>query len=170
MRALLVVGALAEVAAALLFAAALGGTLIPVVRGFAPAPLFLLGAAGFVAQAALGLIRLAQVDAAAPSILAESDAVLVTVQLYSFLLPFVFAVGLRALPGMFGSAAAGPRTTWPLAGLLALGVALSSLGSDRPAALGALLLAAALALGAWRSGIWRAPERMRASSRHTVLM
>lgn len=178
MRLLLAAAALAELAGAALFAASVVATLRPVLGTFAPAPLLVLGAAGFVAQALLGLRWLLPLTADAPSIPANRDAALLSLQFFAFLLPFVLGVSLRALPVFFKRAAPSPRRLQLLAAALGLGAVLHAgaallvegAAGVRLQQAGALLIAAAVAAAIACTGVWRAPERLRPSARRAALL
>lgn len=177
MRALLVGSAVAEVAASLLLAGALIATLAPVLRTVAAAPLFILGVLGILTQAVLGVLWLPHLTAEAPIVPVDRDAALVTVQLFGFVLPFVLGVSLRALPTFFAHRAPTPRQTLMLAVALELGTIAfaaapfqTGLAGVRLQVAGALLLAGGAATAVFWTGVWRPPERLRASARHNALL
>lgn len=177
-RALLVTGAAAELAGGALFAAAIMLTLAPVVRSFTLAPLFLLGATGIVAQAALGLLWLARLDGGYPALSSQRNATLLSLQFYAFLLPIVLGVSLRALPVFFKHAPPSAGQAWMVATLLAAGSGLhagappllSGVAAVRVEQSGALLIAAGIGLAIAHTGVWRRPERLRPSARHAALL
>ncbi|MFN8558028.1 MAG: hypothetical protein U0531_12045 [Dehalococcoidia bacterium] len=178
MRALLLAGALAEAAAAVLFCAAVIATLAPGSGGFAPAPLLMLGALGFAAQATLGLVLLAMIPTGDLALPAARDRALLSVQFSAFLLPFVLGVASRALPSFFKYRAAEPRLTWAIAGALGAGAALQATAARPLAAVvaarleaaGGLLVATGALGGAALTGVWRPPERLRTSARDSALL
>ncbi len=175
--AVLVAAAVAELVAALFFAAAVVATVVPAARTLPVAPLFLLGALGFLAQAVLGAIWLPALTPSLPLVAPDRDEVLLRLQFYGFLLPFVFAVALRALPSFFKHRLPRARELWLIAMLLAAGVALSavalSLGASLAARLqaaGDLLVVAAVAGALLETGVWRQPLGLRLSARHATLL
>src|SRR5215217_2432819 len=101
LRALLPLSALLELSGALLFAGMLTATLAPTLGRVAPAPLFVVGASGLVLQALLGALWLPALTADRPFIPADRSAVLLSVQFFGFVLPFILGVSLRALPTFF---------------------------------------------------------------------
>jgi uncharacterized protein involved in response to NO len=178
MHLLLACSTLAELAGALLFAAIVFATVAPAIRTLPVAPLFLLGALGFAVQAALGALWLSDLTPALPIVPGERDGVLLGLQFYAFLLPFVLAVSLRSLPAFFKWRTARAAETWLLAGLLAAGSLCyagpallgSGLEGERIQQIGALSIAAAM-IGAFvEAGIWRQPLGLRPSARHSVLL
>lgn len=177
-RALLTAAALAELAAALLFAASVGRTLAPAVRTLPSAPFMFLGVAGFAVQALLGVLWLPGLTADTPVLAADRSAALLTVQFYAFVLPFVLGVSLRALPTFFAVPGASSRQAVMLTLALALGTALGAAGSlavggatgVRVSAAGTLLLALGIAGVVQRTGVWREAERLRPDARHPVLL
>jgi uncharacterized protein involved in response to NO len=175
MRALLILAVLAELAGALLFTAILFTTLGPAIRTVAPAPLFMLGGAGMALQALLGAVWIPGIAAGTPALPADRNAVVLAVQFYLFVLPFVLGVLSRALPTFFKQAAPSPARTGTIALALIAGTAglvvgeLAAAGT-RIAGAGALLLAGALVSGVAMTGAWRPAERLRASARHTALL
>jgi uncharacterized protein involved in response to NO len=175
MRILLTASVLAELAGALVFATILITTLRPVMRTVAPAPLFMLGAAGLAVQALLGVLWIPGVDAGAPAIPMNRNEVLLAVQFYVFVLPFVLGVMSRALPTFFKHASPTPARTTMIALALIAGTAclaaseLDAAGT-RVTAAGLLLLAGALAAGVAMTGAWRKAERLRPSARHVALL
>lgn len=178
MRALLVTATLAELVGAALFAASITATLWPVTRTMAPAPLLMLGAAGLVAQAALGVLWLSHIAGDAPVISADRNAALLAIQIYAFVLPFMLGVALRSLPVFFKYPVPTFLRTFMLVLALASGSVLYGIvplmldgeARTRLAGAGASLLAAALAGGTAMTGVWRRPERLRASARHGALL
>jgi hypothetical protein len=175
MRVFLTASVVAELAGALVFAAILLTTLRPVMRKVAPAPLFMLGATGMAVQALLGALWIPGVPADAPAIPADRNAVLLAVQFYVFVLPFVLGVMSRALPTFFKQAAPSPTRTTLIALALIAGTAclaaseLDGVGG-RTAGIGALLIAGALTAGVLMTGAWRQAERLRPSARHAAML
>jgi len=174
----LVVSAFAELLGAVLFAGAVLLTLAPALRTLPVAPLFLLGALGLLGQAVLGAIWLPVLTPDSPVIAPVRDSVLLGLQFYAFILPFVLGVSLRALPAFFKHRAPATAEVWVLSGLLLLGSlfyagsALWGGGSAQAGfeSIGALLLAVAMLGAALETGIWRKPEGLRVSARHAVLL
>lgn len=178
MRALLVVSVVAELVGALLIAVSIGATIVPALRTFAPAPFFLVGAAGLVAQAAFGAVWLPAMDGAVPALPPARDEALLSLQFYAFLLPILFGVSMRALPSFFARPAPPFRWTWTIAVALALGAALyagarlldgGTAGVQLEQA-GGVLIAAAIAGAVLQTGVWRQAERLRPSARHAALL
>lgn len=101
---LMVGGALLELAGAALFATSVALTLRPsIVRGAPHALLMLSGMVWLVVQALLGVVWSAQLAADGASVLPpDRSGLLVTVQLYGFLLCVFTGVGLRSFPSFFG--------------------------------------------------------------------
>jgi uncharacterized protein involved in response to NO len=178
MRALLVVSAVAELAGALLLAAALVRTLAPALRSVPSASLFLLGGLGLFVQAALGVLWLPDLTADMPFVRADRNAALLAVQVYAFVLPFIFGVSWRALPSFFAYRTPSPAWALVLVTGLAVGTALLAVGplidditaAARVQGAGSLVLGAAIAGGIAGTGVWRKPERLRASARHAALL
>lgn len=178
MRAVLIAAGIAEAAGSLLVFAALVVTLAPAARTLPAAMLLMLGATGMVEQAILGGVFLTRLTASAPSIPPDRDSALLSLQFYAFLLPFTLGVSFRALPTLFAWPAPGWRWAWLVAGLLAAGAELHALArlvlggaaGVRVEQIGALLIAAAITAAIARTGVWRTPERLRASARHPALL
>jgi uncharacterized protein involved in response to NO len=176
MHGLLIAGAAAELLAAALFAALIVSTVAPAASTLPVAPFFLLGALGFLAQAALAALWLPALTPSLPILGPQRDGVLLRLQFYGFLLPFIFAVSLRSLPAFFKERSPRPRDLWPLAVLLAAGVLLSAGATAAgPSALrarvaGDLLIAAAMLSALRQTGVWRQPLGLRPSARHAVLL
>ncbi len=178
MRALLLCGAAAELAGALLVASALAATLLPAATTLAAAPLLLLGAVGFVTQALLALWWLPGVPPDYPALAADRDAALLAVQFYGFVLPFVLGVSFRSLPVFFRRPPVPVPRAWLVAAGLALGTTLLAIASPlgtsaanvRLQASGELLIAAVTAAAIAHTGVWRAPERLRPSARAAAVL
>jgi len=179
MRPLLLAGATAELAGALLVALALGATLLPVVTTLPAAPLLLLSAAGFVVQALLALWWLTGLQSDYPALAADRDAALLAVQFYGFVLPAVLGVSLRSLPVFFRQPPVPAWRAWLVVAGLALGVAVHAVApvlatvsptEVRAQGAGALLIVLATALAVAHTGVWRAPERLRPSARAAALL
>jgi uncharacterized protein involved in response to NO len=177
MHGLLGAAALAELAGALLFAATIVPTLAPAIRTLPVAPLFLLGALGMVAEAALGALWLSALTPELPIVTPDRDSALLGIQFYAFLLPFVLGVSLRSLPTFFKHRAPRAGELWLIAGLLAVGSLLFASPalwgrqpSPRVQQTGALLIALAM-LGAFlETGVWKSPLGLRPSARHSILL
>lgn len=179
MRPLLLAGATAELAGAVLVALALGATLLPVATTLPAAPLLLLSAAGFVVQALLALWWLTGLQPDYPALAADRDTALLGVQFYGFVLPAVLGVSLRSLPVFFRRPPVPMRRAWLVAIGLAFGTAahafaplLATPGPSgvRAQQIGTLLIAAATALAVAHTGVWRAPERLRPSARAAAIL
>lgn len=178
-RPLLLAGATAELAGALLVALALGATLLPVVTTLPAAPLLLLSAAGFVVQALLALWWLMGLQPDYPALAADRDTALLAVQFYGFVLPAVLGVSLRSLPVFFRRPPVPVWRAWLVAAGLALGTAVHAVApvlatasptGVRAQGAGALLIVLATALAVAHTGVWRAPERLRASARAAAIL
>lgn len=178
MRALLTFSVASELVGAVLFAGVMAGTLAPVARTLAAAPLLLLGAAGMVAQAAFGAIWLTNLSDSLPVVPADRNAALLAIQFYAFMLPFVLGVSIRALPTFFASPAPSPRRTWAIAAVLAAGTVLDvgapivvhGATAVRLQQSGALLIAGAIAAAIRLTGVWRQPTRLRPVARGAALL
>ena len=178
MRVVLDISVVAELIGALLVAMSIGATIVPALRTFAPAPFFLVGAVGLIAQAALGVAWLPAMDSTVPALPPVRDEALLSLQFYAFLLPVVIGVSLRALPSFFAWPAATFRWTWAVAVALAAGAALyagARLLSGGPYGVrleqaGGVLIAAAIAGAVLQTGVWRQAERLRPSARHAAVL
>lgn len=178
MRALLLAGAAAELAAAALAALALGSTLLPAALTLPAAPRLLLSGAGFSIQALLALWWLPGLQPDYPALAPDRDAALLAVQFYGFVLPAVLGVSLRSLPVFFRRPPVPVRRAWLIAGVLALGTVLHAFarllsdgaGAVRGQQFGALLIAAATAIAIAHTGVWRLPERLRPSARAAAVL
>ncbi len=177
-RAVLVAAAVAELAATLLFAVAVIGTLNPVKTTLPAAPLLMLGAAGFVAQAAFAAAWLPGLTAESPALTPARNAVLLSLQVHAFLLPFVLGVALRALPVFFAQPPPSPRRTWGLAVALACGALLHALApvlaggatGRRLEGAGAIVVAAVILAALFNTHAWRRASRLRPATRPTALL
>jgi uncharacterized protein involved in response to NO len=178
MTALLVGSAWMELVGALLFAGVVVATLTPVARTLSVAPFFLLGGLGLLGQAVLAALWLPALLPTLPVMTPGRDGVLLDLQFYAFLLPFVLGVSLRSLPTFFKHRAPRSWELWVLAGLLAIGSSLSAapalwgpgLEGGRSQQIGALLIAAAMVGAFLETGVWKRAEGLRPSARHTALL
>lgn len=178
MQGILLVSVLAELAGAALIALSLILTLAPAVRKLAPAPFLMLGAVGMVMQALLGALWLPDLTGAQPYVPADRNNVLLGVQFFAFVLPFVLGVSLRALPVFFARPAPSVRVAWIVALVLGIGaatyaggmMALEGVAGVRLQGVGAMMIAVAIGAVLAQNGTWRRPERLRASARHAALL
>jgi hypothetical protein len=138
----------------------------------------MLGAAGMVAQAALGAWWLPRLTADAPVLPADRNGALLSLQFFAFQLPFVLGVSMQALPRFFAYRHLTPTRILPVAASLAAGSALHAGarllldGSTgvRLEQTGALLVALAIAGTISQTGVWRAPDRLRRSARNAAVL
>ncbi len=178
MRVVLLAAGAAEVGGALLALTSLALTLAPVVTSLTQAPLFLLGTAGFVTQAALTFRWLAGLTAADPIIPPARDRTLLDIQFFLFVLPFVCAILWRALPTFVGAPSPGVRRAWLQAALLLTGGLLLASGPQwwsgataaRLHGTGAAIIAVAIVIELAGTAIWRPADRLRPVARHVVLL
>jgi len=178
MHALLIGSGLSESVAASLFALSIGATLARATRTLSVAPLFLLGCVGLLGQALLGVAWLSRLTPSLPVISDQRDEVLLGLQFYGFLLPFVLGVSLRALPAFFKHRAPGSFELWGLAGLLAagstIGVGSLLLGNGsmamRARDIAAVLTASAMLGAFFETGVWKPPLGLRPSARPAALL
>jgi uncharacterized protein involved in response to NO len=178
MRGILFVSVLAECVGAVLVALSLIATLAPAAGTLAPAPFLMLGAIGMVSQAVLGTLWLPDLSGDQPFVAANRNDVLLGIQFFAFVLPFVLGVSLRALPVFFARPAPSVRSAWVTALVLGAGTAayaggayaLEGAGGVRIQGVGAISIAVAIAAVLVQTGTWRQPERLRTSARHTALL
>jgi len=178
MHTLLMGSALSELIAATLFAVSIVATLVRAARTLSVAPFFLLGCVGLLAQALLGFAWLSRLMPSLPVLTDQRDGVLLGLQFYGFLLPFVLGVSLRAVPAFFRHRTPSFSELWGLAGLLAAGTAISVssllLGdgamATRARGIGAALTAAAMLGAFFETGIWKPPLGLRPSARAAALL
>lgn len=178
MRALLLAGAVAELAGCGIVTLALLRTLAPAVRTLTPAPLLMLGATGLVAQALLAALWLPAIHADYPALPSDRNGALLTVQFFGFVLPFVLGVSFRALPTFFKHTAPSPRRAALIAAALGLGAGLTAAGSlltpgsgaARTGGAGMLLIAVAVVTAIAHTGVWKHAERLRPSARGAALL
>jgi uncharacterized protein involved in response to NO len=177
-RGFLVVSVIAELVGTFLIALSLIATLAPAARKLPPAPFLMLGAIGMVAQALLGALWIPDLTGEQPFVAADRNNVLLAIQFYAFVLPFVLGVSLRALPVFFARSAPNVRIAWLVALVLGLGATAHATGTGlldggdgvRLQAVGSVMIAVAIAVVIAQTGAWRAPERLRASARHAALL
>lgn len=173
LRGVMAVGAWLEVAAAIVFAAALWPVGRRALRARDPLLLMIAGAVfWFLMQSLLGAIWLTEAAADGQATLStRRDATLVFLQVQGFLAVFVVGVAWRVLP-VFGGGAGAPRlAVWVATVLIQAGIAttVASLiwwaeAGDRLWALeniGLLSVAAGWCVGVLVSRPWRRPQRLR---------
>lgn len=177
----LALGAIAEALGAVCFAVNVIGTVRTIVfRGDVFAPFFAVGAAWFAVQAALGMVWLIALAWRTGTVLEPArDAVLLRMQVYGVLMPFLLGVGLRAFPTFFAARRPGRRTALTVWAALQVGLVLAStmdviraISGDGPrglAAVGDAITGTAIGSGALLTGYWRGASRLRDTSRTFAL-
>ncbi len=174
--ATMVLGAIMEAAGSACFAVVVLATLRPGLRRGDPTPwFFCAGAVWFATQAMLGAWWVTDAAlAGSPALPPVHDELLVTLQLFGFVLFFILGVGVRAFPVFFAVSRPGMRALAVPYALCQIGVACAllatllrvttSVEASTLAGFGSVSLGIGLFWVTARTGWWRAPSRLRPAS------
>ncbi|RJQ08195.1 MAG: hypothetical protein C4558_08370 [Dehalococcoidia bacterium] len=173
--ALMVGGAVFELAGVVLYVTSAGLTLRPSIIGGAPNALLMFsGMVWLIVQATLGVVWLSQLALVGSSVLrSDRDGLLVSIQFFGFLLSVFAGVGLRSFPSFFGMPQPSVRMGQAVFASLQGGLLLWAGGSllviegieaQRAVVVGQTLVGVAILLLVSTFGWWRRETRFAVAS------